>query len=184
MRYSVLMLVLLLVLAGCNRNTVREQSSPSPNDHQQVKVQQTQKRASRNIANPQTVANRLEQLAVSVPQVRKATCVVIGNTAVVGIDVQGNLDRSRVGTIKYSVAEALRKDPNGANALVTADMDLYHRLRDLRNSINRGKPVAGFANEMADIIGRIMPQLPQNVNPLNNPPANTEDRSKLKNRSL
>lgn len=184
MRYSVLILTLLLVLTGCNRNATREQSSPSQNNHQQIKVQQTQKEDSRDITNPQTVANRLERLAASIPQVRKATCVVIGNTAVVGIDVQGNLDRSRVGTIKYSVAEALRKDPHGVNALVTADIDLYHRLREMRKSINRGRPVAGFANEMADIIGRIIPQLPQDVNPRNNPPADTEDRSKLKNRSL
>src|SRR5690606_27456201 len=115
------------------------------------------------------VAARLEQLAESVPNVNKATCVVFGNTAVVGIDIDGRLDRSRVGTIKYTVAEALRKDPLGKQTLVTADMDLNHRLAELSKETRNGRPVAGFAEEMADIIGRIVPQLPRDVQPEESP---------------
>jgi len=88
---------------------------------------------------------------------------VFGNTAIVGIDVSGNLDASEVGTIKYAVAEALRNDPYGVHAIVTADMDLYQRIRELSRQIKDGKPVAGLANELADIVGRIMPQLPSDV---------------------
>lgn len=73
------------------------------------------------------------------------------------------MDRSKIGTIKYSVAEALRKDPYGANAIVTADMDLDQRLRNIRDKSRQGLVVKGFAEEMADIIGRIMPQLPEDL---------------------
>ncbi|MNF04353.1 Sporulation lipoprotein [compost metagenome] len=92
----------------------------------------------------------------------------MNNLAVVGIDVDGALTRSRVGSIKYSVAEAIRKDPRSVKALVTADMDLSGRLKDMSRHISQGNPISGFASEMADIIGRIIPQLPEDTKPQNN----------------
>lgn len=111
------------------------------------------------------MAARLEQLAMSVEGVNNAHCVVVGQTAVVGIDVDPALERSRVGTIKYSVAEALRKDYDGMNALVTADIDIAQRLGEMGEDIRNGRPIAGFVEEMADIIGRIIPQVPRDIAP-------------------
>ncbi|ANS75134.1 hypothetical protein AWM70_11410 [Paenibacillus yonginensis] len=105
----------------------------------------------------------MEQLASRVPGVKSAHVVMLGNTAVIGIDVDGKLDRSRVGTIKYSVAEAVHKDPRGANAIVTADADVSHRLAEIGASIREGRPIEGMANEMADLVGRLVPQLPSDV---------------------
>jgi len=129
-----------------------------------VKVKQTAP-IKQETKTPQEVADHLVKLALSVPNVKKATAVVIGNYAVVGIDVDANLDRPRVGTIKYTVAEALREDPLGAKALVTADPDLVQRLKELNEDIKRGRPIAGLAEELADIVGRIIPQVPKDVRP-------------------
>jgi YhcN/YlaJ family sporulation lipoprotein len=112
-----------------------------------------------------TTANHLKSLAESVPGVKNANCVVMGNTAVVGLNVDGNLDRAEVGTIKYTVAEALQSDPAGANALVTADLDVTNRIADLGRHIQEGNPISGLASELADIVGRIIPQLPKDVTP-------------------
>ena len=105
-----------------------------------------------------------------IPGVKGAHCVVFNNTAVVGIDVDSTMERSRVGTVKYAVAEAFRKDPYGIDAIVTADMDLSQRLREIQADMKRGRPFAGIAEEMADIIGRIVPQVPRDIQPL--PPEN------------
>lgn len=113
----------------------------------------------------QSLQAHLESIAKRVPGVKNASCVLIGDTAVVGLDVDANLDRSRVGTIKYSAAEALRKDPHGKNAIVTADIDLSHRISDISQSIRQGHPLSGFGNELSDIIGRIIPQMPRDVRP-------------------
>jgi YhcN/YlaJ family sporulation lipoprotein len=159
----ILMIAALLVFAaGCNQSSQKGTSS-SPNSTQNgVKVQQIAPPQQR-IQDPQAVADHLEKLATSVPHVQSAHCVVFGKTAVVGINVDPKMERSKVGTVKYSVAEALRKDPNGANAIVTADMDLSQRLRDIRENISSGRAVSGFAEQMADIIGRIMPQMPRDI---------------------
>ncbi|WP_415639993.1 YhcN/YlaJ family sporulation lipoprotein [Paenibacillus sediminis] len=151
------------LLTSCNMTS--KQSSPSPQNKQGTPRAQSVREHPRNLASQKQVDVRthLEKLAEKVPGVKKANVVITGNTAIVGIDVDGDLDRSRVGTIKYSVAEALRKDPYGKNAIVTADVDISKRLAEIGNDIRRGHPISGFASELADIVGRIMPQVPSDT---------------------
>jgi YhcN/YlaJ family sporulation lipoprotein len=111
----------------------------------------------------QTTAKHLANLAAKVPHVRDATAITAGNYTIVGIDVDPRLDRGRVGTVKYSVAQALKKDPRGTHALVTADTDLVQRVRELSNDVAKGKPISGIINELADIAGRIAPQSSRTV---------------------
>ncbi|KYD21323.1 putative lipoprotein [Geobacillus stearothermophilus] len=111
----------------------------------------------------QEIARRIAEIANRVPNVHDATAIVVGKYAIVGIDVGANVDASRVGTIKYSVAEALQKDPYGANAIIIADPDLYTRVRNIGRQIDEGRPVQAFMNEIADIVGRVMPEVPSDL---------------------
>ncbi len=111
-----------------------------------------------------SIANRLEHIAVRMPHVRRATAISLGRYSIVGLDLDSKLDRGRVGTVKYSVAEALHKDPVGARALVTADTDLVQRLRNVNNDIKQGRPISGIMKELAAIAERIAPQ-PTRVTP-------------------
>ncbi|MCZ8511204.1 YhcN/YlaJ family sporulation lipoprotein [Paenibacillus filicis] len=176
MRMFVVAVLLLSLLAGCNQSPKSGAApSQSVDQNRQVQVKQTAPQK-KEIQDPKAVAQRLEQIATSVPNVESANCVVFGNTAVVGINVPPAMDRAKVGTIKLSVAEALKKDPYGVNAVVTADMDLAERLRMVRAGIQNGRPINSFAEEMAAIIGRIVPQMPSDVvtpEPQNRPKAAT-----------
>jgi YhcN/YlaJ family sporulation lipoprotein len=160
-------------MSGCNQSP-KNGASPlqTAESNRQVEVKQTAPQK-KEILDSQAVAAHLEELAASIPGVEGANCVVFGNTAVVGINVPQEMERAQVGTIKLSVAEALKKDPYGVDALVTADMDLGQRLREVRDHVRGGEVVHGFAEEMAAIIGRIIPQMPRDVNPLNSDPQNT-----------
>lgn len=111
----------------------------------------------------QEAADRLVTLATGVDEVNDATAVVVGRWAIVGVDVNAKLDRSKVGSIKYTVAEALKADPKGAYAIVTADIDTNYRLRQMAKEIREGRPVAGVMDELAAIVGRLMPQIPRAV---------------------
>ena len=168
---SLLIASLALSAAGCGTN----QASPAPANNRGIAAQNVAPRAaaSPGISNPQAVAAHLEQLAKGVKGVNGANCVVFGKYAIVGIDVDKTLPRSRVGTIKYAVAEAFRKDPYGIDALVTADMDLDERLREIRQDVANGRPIAGFAEELADIVGRLVPQMPRSVVPPASPDGTT-----------
>lgn len=169
---------MLSLLTSCG--TASKDASPSPqsqpapnamNNQQDQRINKLSVKSNNNEKQQALSVNEhLESIAKRVPGVSNAHCVVMGNTVVVGIDVDGHLSRSRVGTIKYSAAEALRNDPRGMNAIVTADMDLSNRLADMGKHIKRGEPLSGFASELADIVGRIIPQLPKDVKPQQNNP--------------
>jgi len=154
------LLALAVVAAACTGGGAGPEAKQA-DDTYRVRVQQSA--PERDEERARATEDRLEQLAESIQEVKHANCVIMGDTAIVGIDVGGDVERSRVGTIKYAVAEALRKDPVGVNAIVTADMDLNHRLQEIRQDIRDGRPMQGIAEELADIVGRIVPQLPRDV---------------------
>jgi len=160
--------LLALMLAAaivCMPGCASKESTPSPGDGQ-VHVQNNAPGAAViDRSNAAEVASHLEALARSVHGVKGANCVVFGKYAIVGIDVDAKMERSRVGTVKYAVAEAFRKDPYGIDALVTADIDMAQRLREIRTDAVKGRPVAGFAEELADIVGRLIPQVPRDIIP-------------------
>ncbi len=127
----------------------------------------------------QEVSKHLVDLVTGIPKVKDATAVVVGNYAIVGIDVDSNIDRSEVGSIKYAVAESLKNDPHGANALVIADPDLYARVKEVAKDIKDGRPIQGIMNELADISGRLIPEIPADIiEPKQNTRKSTEDPKK------
>lgn len=162
----------MLVACQPENKAPANQSAPAPTQKisytQRVKQTAPEPKVNRS---PQAVADHLSKLATQFPQVRDATAVSIGNYTVVGLDVDPTLDRGRVGTLKYAVAQALKEDPNGSNAIVTADMDLYQRLREANEDLRQGRPLAGILHELADIVGRIMPQPSREVKPREQTPS-------------
>ncbi|MDA1475684.1 YhcN/YlaJ family sporulation lipoprotein [Bacillus changyiensis] len=116
-----------------------------------------------NRESGQTISKRLVKITERVPGVIDATAVVLGRLAVVGIDVKDNLERSKVESIKYSVAEALQEDRYGANAVVVADPDTFNRLRGMGRQIQQGRPVKGILDELAAIVGRVIPEVPTDM---------------------
>ena len=102
----------------------------------------------------QEISEHLVELASQVPEVNDATAVVIGPYAIVGIDVKEELNRTEVGSVKYSVAESLKHDPNGKNALIVADPDITARLRHIAIDIDKGEPIEGILNDFGDIVAR------------------------------
>lgn len=159
-----LLVIALAAVSGCGQ--ARNQAGETNPNLRVQQVQPTAPQATDGL--PADTATRLEELAKGIPQVEDAKCVIMGKTAIVGITVEPNLDRSRVNIIKYSVAEAFRKDPEGINAFVTADMALGERIRHVRDDIKNGRPFSGFAQELGDIIGRVAPQIPKDLSPMDN----------------
>jgi len=157
--------IIPMLLFGCqmgNKNPGVSNGNTNFTVQEKQRVPQTNDQKKQNLTATET-ANRLADLATKVPNVNDATVIVMGNTAIVGIDVNAKLDRPRVGTIKYTVAEALKNDPYGKTAVVVADPDVVQRIREMNQDIKRGRPVAGFAEELADIASRFVPQFPSAV---------------------
>ncbi|MFD4928113.1 YhcN/YlaJ family sporulation lipoprotein [Peribacillus butanolivorans] len=164
MRKFILSLATVLLMTGCsmnNNNNNNEESQDNTKSNltkvNNSSVQETDRKTG------QQTAKRLTGLAKSIPEVNDATAVVLGKYAIVGIDIDQDIERSQVGTIKYSVGESLKHDPNGANAIIVADPDINERIREVAQDINNGKPVRGILNELADITSRVIPEVPGDI---------------------
>lgn len=148
----------LLLIVGCQQQ--EETNLTNKNDEDQpIQVKNSDPKERENFSN-QELAQHLANLASDVPNVNGASAMVAGPYAVVGIDVDKELDRSRVGTIKYAVTEALQHDPYGKSAIVVADADGTERIREMANKVQEGQPIQGFVDELAAIVGRYMPEFP------------------------
>lgn len=167
MKKLLMFTTLVLVLAACNNtNNARNNEKQSLVNVKNSYIEDVDQKTG------QEVSKRLVELASSIPNVNDATAVVIGRYAIVGIDVNSKIERSQVGTIKYSVAESLKKDPYGARAIVVADADTNQRLKEISADIKKGRPIQGIMEELADVAGRLMPEIPGdmiNPNPKNAP---------------
>ncbi|XWN53097.1 YhcN/YlaJ family sporulation lipoprotein [Anoxybacillus flavithermus] len=171
-RLKYIIVFILLVASACG-----QQAQPNDRDSL-IHVKNT---TNEKIVNKsgQQIARHLAHLASSVPNVNDATVLVVGKYALVGIDVNAKLDPSRVGTVKYSVVESLQKDPYGANAIVIADADLNTRLKAIQKQVEKGKPIQGFMDELAAIVGRVMPEIPSDFLQTKNPRSTRQNDKQL-----
>ncbi len=154
MRHFLLIIVMLVIFVGCS-NQPQEQSQKS----QQNNIEQTHYQNQDTLTNSE-IATHLATIASKVSEVHDAAAIIAGPYAVVGIDIDEHTERERVGTIKYSVTEALQHDPYGRTAVVIADGDIMTRIREMGNELNEGHPVQGISEELANIVSRYMPTVP------------------------
>lgn len=186
LRKQIFSLAALLLMSGCSTDHASDDSKDqAKNGLTQVHnstIQESDRRTG------QETSKRLTNLAQSVPEVNDATAVVIGKYALVGIDIDADIERSQVGTVKYSVGETLKNDPHGAYAIVVADPDLNARIKEVAADIKNGEPVRGILNELADITSRVIPEVPGDTltptpakvtDDQGNSPHNQDDRKQL-----
>jgi YhcN/YlaJ family sporulation lipoprotein len=172
-RKTLLTVVFFFILTGCNsHNNIQKNENQSLVHVKNSYIQEVDRKTG------QEISRRLVHLASSIPNVNDATAVVLGRYAIVGIDVNSKIDRSQVGSIKYSVAESLKNDPYGANAIVVADPDTTQRLKEISFEIKKGRPIQGIMNELAEVAGRLMPEVPGDL--INPTPKNGMQEQKKK----
>jgi YhcN/YlaJ family sporulation lipoprotein len=163
---SIIIIAILIFISACQQNGEDEPLATKERDSNDriIQVKDSDPVEQETYTNGE-IADHLANVASEVPEVENAASVVAGPYTVVGIDVDKDLDRSRVGTIKYSVQEALYHDPYGKTAVVVADADVTERIRMMGDKIQQGHPVQGVVDELAAIVGRYMPVFPINDNP-------------------
>src|SRR5690625_1333984 len=146
-RVSGVFILCLILISGCQNDQSMQNKNNNPNHIIGVGNEQENEQMESG-----DIADHLADVASSVPNVNNATTVIAGPYTVVGIDVDKEIDRSKVGTIKYSVAEALYHDPYGKTAVVVADADINERIKNMNEKIKQGYPVQGIVDELAAIV--------------------------------
>ncbi len=166
MKYVIMSIFLFLVM-GCQQDAGNDNLSTNEEALGAVQVKNSDPSPKDDMDN-QEKAQYLANLASRVPNVNDASALITNRGIIVSIDVNEDLDRTHVGSIKYSVLEALEHDPYGKRAIIVADADLHKRLQGMGNKIQEGHPIEAITEELANITGRWMPELPLNENQAEN----------------
>lgn len=105
------------------------------------------------------LATKLAGEAAKVPGVKKATVVLSGTMAYVGLDLKANVEGSKTNTIKKDVADKVKKaDKRLTNVYVSSDADTVTRIKKVAEGIGKGRPISAFSREMAELGRRIVPK--------------------------
>ncbi len=106
-----------------------------------------------------TVADRIMKLVNAMPEVKASYALVVGNVAMVGVDLRDRLSGDKENELKSRIsAETKKQFPELAEVWVTADPDLVTRIRELAGRISRGEPITGFFDQITEIAKKLQPQ--------------------------
>ncbi|MED0679852.1 YhcN/YlaJ family sporulation lipoprotein [Aneurinibacillus thermoaerophilus] len=101
-------------------------------------------------AHNRAVADRMANAATKVVGVTRATAVVSGRDAVIGLDIN-NVTKSKT-TIEREVAKAVKAAEPGYNVHVTTDGALHQRIRALSDQTRAGHPVRTLTHDVGMLI--------------------------------
>ena len=105
-------------------------------------------------------ASTIAQRVTALPDVNTAHVLINGNTAIVGIDTNGNTNTTITDTLKQKIVAAVKvADKNIKNVSVTADPSIFTRIRtmslDMNNTNTTNNPIKNFTSDMEDIMRQI-----------------------------
>lgn len=101
-------------------------------------------------------ANIIAQRVEALPEVNRATVLINGNRAIVGVDVRGDLTNTIDANLRNRIEAAVKAaDRNIRTISITSDPTLMTRIRNLSTQINNGNIISNFADEFEDLLRRI-----------------------------
>ncbi|HLR34846.1 MAG TPA: YhcN/YlaJ family sporulation lipoprotein [Tissierellales bacterium] len=111
-----------------------------------------------DITNMKDRHNRIVKKCTDLKDIEDAAVVISGKTALVGIDLDEDVEGEMTNELKRKVVKIVKDtDRNIENVGVSADPDIWKRIVSMADDIEDGKPLSGFANEIEEIFRRIAP---------------------------
>lgn len=104
--------------------------------------------------NAKNIANQL----AAMKEIKRATVVISGNTALVGLNMERGYNYNRNQTIRNNVVQKVKSmAPNVTKVAVTESSDLYGRIDRLFRDMNNGRTMQGLGNEFRTLVDSIIP---------------------------
>ena len=104
-------------------------------------------------------AEKLADVAAKQKEVESASCLITGNTAMVGLQFNNQYKGKLTDSIKKQVDKRVREaDKRIDKVVVTADPDMVSRIEEIFQDIGKGRPISGFTDELKEMINRINPK--------------------------
>lgn len=97
----------------------------------------------------------LSKIAEKVDGVRKAYTVILGNVAMVGIDIDNTANSDRTEKLEKEVKNKIERDSRVVKAYVSTDFAIISRIRKIADDVEKGRPITNYLDEIRDIIKKI-----------------------------
>lgn len=139
---------------GTTNNITRRNTVVGPN----TTTDMTRRNNIANSNNMSTRANTIAQRVANLNEVNSCSVLLNDNTCIVGVDMKSNLQGKMTTALKQKIERTVKNtDSSIKNISVTANPDIYTRIRNMATDIGNGRPITGFAREFQEILRRITP---------------------------
>ncbi|MDA8212272.1 MAG: YhcN/YlaJ family sporulation lipoprotein [Clostridia bacterium] len=102
-------------------------------------------------------ADDIARKAAAIDGVNRAYVVVVGNVALIGVDLKKNIEGAKVERIRELAASRAKEDPRIVNAVVETDPDAVGRIQGMARGIAEGRPISDFFKEIGEFFNRAKP---------------------------
>ena len=105
-------------------------------------------------------AKQMASMIAALPEIEKATVLLTGNTALVGIHISQTLSNDQLDALKEKIQNQIQKEqPHIRHVSVTHSPELVGRMTVIAEDIMEGRPIQGLADEIGVILRRATPTL-------------------------
>ncbi|GAV22671.1 YhcN/YlaJ family sporulation lipoprotein [Carboxydothermus pertinax] len=105
------------------------------------------------------IADKIAREAAKTEKVTKATAVISGSTAYVGLDLKAGVEKKETDKIKEEAANRVKSaEPRLKTVFVTTDADTVTRIRHVAEGVAKGRPLSSFIRELDEIRRRMTPK--------------------------
>jgi len=164
--FLVIAVLLLTLFVGCSparkpandmtnrsRNQTTEQNKNNRNNSMTTDDEMDARESSR-------IADQLADEATKVKGVKSASVVFTNKTAIVGLNLEANIEGDQTEDIKQEVTNRLKRANKKVETVsISTDADTVTRIRKIAKGIAEGRPVSEFAKELSEITRRITPSV-------------------------
>lgn len=102
-------------------------------------------------------ADDIAKKTATIDGVNRAYVVVVGNVALIGLDLKKNIEGKKVENIREEAAKRAKQDPRIVNSVVETDPDAVARIQGIARGIASGRPISDFFKEIGEFFNRAKP---------------------------
>ncbi|EOD01528.1 YhcN/YlaJ family sporulation lipoprotein [Caldisalinibacter kiritimatiensis] len=107
------------------------------------------------------MSNRADKIANAVArmgEVNRATVVVNDNTAIVGVNMENNMEGTMNNDLRQRIERTVKNTDNKITSVaITTDPNLYSRIDSIARNIRDGEDMTGYRQDIQEIMMQISP---------------------------
>ncbi len=140
MKIKIFLVLFMFIITGCTVNKQTDFDTANVNTE----------------SHAHALANRVSALS----EVTKASVIVNGTNAIVGIEIAGELSDDKLKAIKDKVeSEVLAADKTIKHVAVTAAPDMFNRITDISGQVDDGERPTTYDKNFDEIIMKLTPKV-------------------------